>query len=57
VFLEETYTVTAEVAAVGQSPKTEYLWFDALASDAAGRAIASMRMQLRFMKASSPLYA
>ncbi len=57
VFLDETYTVTAEVAAVGQSPKTEYLWFDALASDAGGRGIASMRMQLRFMKASSPLYA
>jgi len=56
VFLDQTYTVTAEVAAVGQSPKTEYLWFDALASDAGGRGIASMRMQLRFMKASSPLY-
>jgi len=57
IFLDGTYTVTAEVAAVGQSPKTEYLWFDALASDADGRGVASMRMQLRFMKASSPLYA
>ncbi len=56
VFLEDTYTVTAEIASVGQSPKTEYLWFDALASDARGRRVASMRMQLRFMKASSPLY-
>ena len=57
VFLDQAYTVTAQVAAVGQSPKTEYLWFDALASDAEGRGVASMRMQLRFMKASSPLYA
>jgi ribosomal protein S18 acetylase RimI-like enzyme len=56
VFLEETYTVTGRVAAVGLSPKTEYLWFDALASDARGRGIASMRILLRFMKASSPLY-
>ncbi len=57
VFLDETYTVTGQVEAVGQSPKTEYLWFDSLASDAGGRAVASMRMLLRFMKASSPLYA
>jgi len=57
IFLDQTYLVTASVAAVGQSPKTEYLWFDALASDAGGRSIASMRMLLRFMKASSPRYA
>lgn len=57
VFLDETYTVTGQVVAVGQSPKTEYLWFDSLATDAGGREIASMRMLLRFMKASSPLYA
>lgn len=56
IFLDAHYTVTAEVAAVGQSPKTEYLWFDARASDADGRGVASMRMLLRFMKASSPLY-
>ncbi len=57
IFLDQTYLVTASVTCVGQSPKTEFLWFDALASDAAGRGIASMRMQLRFMKASSALYA
>jgi len=57
IFLDQTYLVTACVVGVGQSPKTEYLWFDALASDAGGRGIASMRMLLRFMKASSPLYA
>ncbi|HTO72074.1 MAG TPA: hypothetical protein VMR31_19605 [Myxococcota bacterium] len=55
--LDETYTVTGRVAAVGQGPKTEYLWFDSTAEDSAGRAIASLRMLLRFMKASSPHYA
>jgi hypothetical protein len=55
--LDATYAVTGRVAAVGQSPKTEYLWFDSLAEDERGRAVASLRMLLRFMKASSPLYA
>lgn len=56
ILLDETYTVTGRVVAVGQSPKTEYLWFDSLATDSRGRAAASMRMLLRFMKASSALY-
>jgi hypothetical protein len=56
IFLEETYTVSASVVAVGQSPKTEYLWFDAEARDAEATRVASLRMLLRFMKASSPLY-
>jgi hypothetical protein len=49
--------VIARVFAVGQSPKTEYLWFDSTASDEQGREVASMRMLLRFMKASSPRYS
>jgi hypothetical protein len=55
--LDATYTVAGRVAAVGYSPKTEYLWFDSTASDEEGREVASMRMLLRFMKASSPHYA
>ncbi len=55
--LDETYRVTASVAAIGQSPKTEYFWFDSSAWNRAGVEVVSMRMQLRFMKASSPLYA
>jgi hypothetical protein len=55
--LDESYTVAGRVAAVGQSPKTEYLWFDSTAADEQGREVASMRMLLRFMKASSPHYA
>jgi hypothetical protein len=49
--------VTGRVAAVGESPKTEYLWFDSSAADPQGRAVASMRMLLRFMKQSSPRYS
>jgi hypothetical protein len=56
VLLGQPYTVEATVAAVGQSPKTEYIWFDSVATDDGGPA-ASMRMMLRFMKASSPAYA
>jgi hypothetical protein len=54
--LDQTYRVTASVVAVGESPKTEYFWFDSSAWDKAGDEVVSMRMQLRFMKASSPLY-
>jgi hypothetical protein len=57
ILLDATYTVSARVVAVGQSPKTEYLWFDSLATDERGRDVASMRMLLRFMKASSPRYS
>ena len=41
----------------GDTPKTEYLWFDTWADDEAGRRIVEMRMMLRFMKASSKKYA
>ena len=51
------YEVSGEVVAVGASPKTEYVWYDSAARDEAGDVVVSMRMQLRWMKASSPLYA
>ena len=57
VFLDQDYRVEGEVVAVGASPKTEYVWYDTRALDEAGRPVASMRMQLRWMTASSPLYA
>jgi hypothetical protein len=50
------YSVSGEIVAVGASPKTEYVWYDSRATDDAGRVAVSMRMQLRWMKASSPLY-
>lgn len=51
------YRVEGEVVAVGSSPKTEYVWYDTRAFEDADSPVASMRMQLRWMKASSPLYA
>jgi len=57
VLLDQDYEVTGEVVALGSSPKTEYVWYDTRAHDDSGRLVVSMRMQLRWMKASSPLYA
>ena len=54
--LDRTYTVSGEIISVGQSPKTEYVWFESYADSPDGTRIAAMRMQLRWMKASSPLY-
>jgi hypothetical protein len=54
---DTAYTVAGEIVAVGGSPKTEYVWYDSRALDANGDVAVSMRMQLRWMKASSPLYA
>jgi hypothetical protein len=56
VFLDQPYEVQGTVIGVGESPKTEYLWWDATASDERGVVIARMRHLLRFLKASSPLY-
>ncbi len=54
--VDTPYTVGGKVLAVGQSPKTEFFWFETTATDTAGKPIASMRMLLRFMKASSDLW-
>jgi len=56
VFLDRSYRVTGEVAALSQTPKTEVLWFDSRALDDGGRVVAQMRMMLRQMKQSSPRY-
>jgi hypothetical protein len=56
VLVGQRYHVEGEVVAVGASPKTEYVWYDSRATDDTSRLVASMRMQLRWMKASSPLY-
>jgi hypothetical protein len=57
VFVDHAYRVTGEVVALSQTPKTEVLWFDSRALDDAGTLVAEMRMMLRQMKQSSPLYA
>jgi len=55
--LDRTYTIGGEILGIGESPKTEYVWFESYADDDDGARVAEMRMQLRWMKASSPLYA
>lgn len=58
LLVDHTYEVRGKILALGQSPKTEYFWFETEADDPeTGKRIAEMRMLLRFMKASSPLYA
>ncbi len=56
VFLDRDYRVTGEVVAVSQTPRTEVLWFDSRALDDHDEPVAEMRMMLRQMKQSSPLY-
>ncbi len=56
VTVEHPYRVTGSILALGQSPKTEYMWFETALNEADGKRVAEMRMLLRFMKASSPLY-
>ena len=53
----EAYRIECEVVCVGQSPKTEYVWYDQHAYNTDGQLVVSLRMQSRAMKASSPLYA
>ena len=57
VLVEHPYRVNGSIVALGQSPKTEYMWFETALNEADGKRVAEMRMLLRFMKASSPKYA
>ena len=54
--LNRNYHLTSEVICVGQSPQTEYLWYETQALNEAGDLVATMRMQGRSMKASSTAY-
>jgi hypothetical protein len=56
VFTDARYRVTGEVVALSDTPKTEVLWFDSRAFDGDGGLVAEMRMMLRQLKQSSPLY-
>jgi hypothetical protein len=55
VFVDQPYSAGGEVVARGQSPKTEYIWYESYLEDAGGKRIAEMLMQLRFMKGSAEL--
>lgn len=55
---ETPYQVRARVLALSESPKTENVWYRAWAADPkTGADVCSMLMYLRYMKASSKLYA
>jgi hypothetical protein len=56
VLVGKPYRAAGHLISVGQSPKTEYLWFEAYMDDQGGRRTVEMRMMLRYMKASSPVY-
>ena len=56
IFVDREYTVSGTVLARGQSPKTEYFWYETTLAEPDGHRIAGLLMQLRFMKASSPLW-
>ena len=56
VLAETDYTVTTEVLAISETPKTEYFWYESKLYDSEGDATAHMLMMLRFMKASSSLW-
>lgn len=55
VFIDRPYSAGGEVVARGQSPKTEYIWYESFLDDADGKRVAEMLMQLRFMKGSAQL--
>ena len=57
MLVDTPYRAGGRLLHAGDTPKTEYLWFDTWADDEAGKRIVEMRMMLRFMKASSPKYA
>jgi hypothetical protein len=58
LLLDESYAMSGRILGIGQSPRTEYVWFETVATDGGGSGTerAAMVMQLRWMKASSPLY-
>ena len=51
------YRLESKVLCVGQSPQTEYVWYETEAFNSANQRVATMLMQSRVMKASSPEYA
>lgn len=54
VFADYPYLVDGRVIAIGESPKTEWIWLECLMKDAHhGRSVARMLMLSRLLKDSS----
>ena len=57
VLVEHDYETQSKVLAVGETPKTEYLYYESnLFEPNSDESVLSMIMMLRFMKASSRLW-
>jgi hypothetical protein len=57
VLVDRDYDSRGTIRAVGETPKSEYFWYESTLCDSdSERDVASMIMMLRFMKASSPLW-
>ncbi len=50
VFKETPYKASGKIIGRGQSPKTEYFWYESALDDLTGRRVAEMRLQLRYAK-------
>ena len=57
LMMNHRYRLESHVICVGQSPQTEFVWYETEAFDQQGRRVAMMLMQSRVMKASSALYS
>ena len=55
--LNQAYRLESKVLCVGQSPQTEYVWYESQAFNRDNRRVVSMLMQSRVMKSSSAEYA
>lgn len=57
LLMNNDYRLTSTVLCVGQSPQTEYVWYETHALNGLGERVVTLLMQSRVMKASSPEYA
>jgi hypothetical protein len=55
--MNRDYRLVSRVVSVGQSPQTEYVWYETDAYDQQEKRVARLFMQSRAMKASSPEYS
>jgi hypothetical protein len=56
VFADTPYLVDGRVVAIGESPKTELLWYSCVLRRMEGTAVARMLLLSRLLKESSPLW-
>jgi hypothetical protein len=57
VLADRDYAVRGRILALGESPKTETIWYEATLTDpAAGREVGTFLHMSRLLKASSPLW-